>query len=327
MAVPHSSQHHPREQLYFAFGSNLHLAQMAKRCPESRYIGIGRLCNHRFQINQRGFANVVPSPGYVVEGLVYLLSMADEAKLDKHEGVPTAYDKYNLTIEVFTTTINYVGRAVPELALTLESWDPQSVASSRAFGSNDGSDGYSRRAKRSMKTIMRKPAKTIAIPPSSGSQLLPNQCIQAQFSKALVYVSRKFRQDSKPRDEYIDRLNAGILDARKLGMSHEYIEKCFRHWIPYPMSSHKEYSSVQRQNQPRIAGYVLDERQLQSRSDSRTPRTTTKTLTTTRDHERRSGGRHLGNGRHSEEHPSLSKTAGKGGSGSFLWGFGRSRSQ
>jgi hypothetical protein len=91
----------PRWTLYFAFGSNLHLQQMAKRCPESLYVGRARLPGFRWQINERGFANIVESREDVVEGLVYALSEKDEARLDRNEGVSRdLYHKSYNTIEL-----------------------------------------------------------------------------------------------------------------------------------------------------------------------------------------------------------------------------------
>lgn len=82
------------DQLYFAYGSNLHLQQMAKRCPNSKFVGRAVLLEYKWQINQRGFANVVPRSGYSVHGLVYALGDGDEARLDRNEGVSTrAYSK------------------------------------------------------------------------------------------------------------------------------------------------------------------------------------------------------------------------------------------
>ncbi|KAF5249384.1 hypothetical protein FANTH_5265 [Fusarium anthophilum] len=81
-------------QLYFAYGSNLWLQQMASRCPESYYVGRAVLMDHRWQINSRGFANVIPCSGYNVHGLVYQVSVDDEARLDRNEGVHSgAYTK------------------------------------------------------------------------------------------------------------------------------------------------------------------------------------------------------------------------------------------
>ncbi|KMU80195.1 hypothetical protein CISG_08303 [Coccidioides immitis RMSCC 3703] len=52
-------------------------------------------------IYQRGYANVVPSRGHRVEGLCYMLSKEDEARLDRHEGVPKAYEKHLLDIDLY----------------------------------------------------------------------------------------------------------------------------------------------------------------------------------------------------------------------------------
>jgi hypothetical protein len=83
---------------------------MKTRCPTSQYLGIARLRAYKWIINDRGYANVVPSTStstpnhqakkkqahdYKTEvyGLVYSLQPSDEARLDKNEGVPVAYTK------------------------------------------------------------------------------------------------------------------------------------------------------------------------------------------------------------------------------------------
>ena len=89
-----------QRRLYLAYGSNLWLAQMAHRCPGSRYEGIGVLTGWRWIINSRGYANVVPSsPKEVVYGMVYSLTGADETALDGYEGVPDAYVKQELNVD------------------------------------------------------------------------------------------------------------------------------------------------------------------------------------------------------------------------------------
>lgn len=93
--------------IYFGYGSNLWLHQMSIRCPTSKYLGVARLNNFKWIINDRGYANVVqlpsttsPSPStdfsHVVFGLVYSLEPADEERLDRNEGVPHAYTKEDL---------------------------------------------------------------------------------------------------------------------------------------------------------------------------------------------------------------------------------------
>ncbi|ENH61945.1 hypothetical protein FOC1_g10014898 [Fusarium oxysporum f. sp. cubense race 1] len=89
----------PLTKYYFAYGSNLHLQQMKRRCPGSKFIGSGKLADHRWQINERGYANVIESQGHWVEGLVYEINPRDEARLDINEGVSKdAYQKKYMTV-------------------------------------------------------------------------------------------------------------------------------------------------------------------------------------------------------------------------------------
>ena len=100
-----SQTHFTQPTIYFGYGSNLWLHQMSVRCPTSQYLGVARLDNYTWLINERGYANVVStsetpthpslSTNYsdVVYGLVYSLLPSDESGLDKNEGVPIAYTK------------------------------------------------------------------------------------------------------------------------------------------------------------------------------------------------------------------------------------------
>lgn len=97
MAAP---AHKP--SLYFGYGSNLWLHQMAQRCPGSPYVGTAALHNWRWIINTRGYATVVPSKGDIVYGLVYKLADEDEQALDVNEGVSSgSYVKRTLDIVLF----------------------------------------------------------------------------------------------------------------------------------------------------------------------------------------------------------------------------------
>ncbi|MFE1598081.1 gamma-glutamylcyclotransferase family protein [Methylobacterium sp. ID0610] len=73
--------------LYFAYGSNMDRAAMARRCPASTVRGIGRLNRHRFVIMREGYASVVRDPGATVWGLVWDLALSDVPALDRYEGV------------------------------------------------------------------------------------------------------------------------------------------------------------------------------------------------------------------------------------------------
>ena len=86
--------------MYFGYGSNLWLDQMTRRCPESKFVGLGLLRGWKWFINNRGYANVVRSPEDLTYGLVYEISPSDEASLDRSEGVPWAYTKETMEIEL-----------------------------------------------------------------------------------------------------------------------------------------------------------------------------------------------------------------------------------
>jgi len=73
---------------------------MARRCPESKFVGLGILRGWKWFINTRRYANVIRSPEDLVYGLVYEMSPSDEASLDRSEGVPRAYTKETMEIEL-----------------------------------------------------------------------------------------------------------------------------------------------------------------------------------------------------------------------------------
>lgn len=56
--------------------------------------------------------------------------------------------------------------------------------------------------------------------------------IGGEITKALVYVSERYQDEGPIRDEYIARMNAGIIDASKLGMSDSHVESCLRYYVP-----------------------------------------------------------------------------------------------
>lgn len=70
--------------LYFAYGSNLHREQMARRCPAARPFAPLRLPNWRLEM--RGVADVVPKRGGCVHGGIYEITPACEVALDRYEG-------------------------------------------------------------------------------------------------------------------------------------------------------------------------------------------------------------------------------------------------
>ncbi|PUU78864.1 hypothetical protein B9Z19DRAFT_34641 [Tuber borchii] len=84
---------------HFAYGSNLWLTQMHRRCPGHTLIGPALLPRHRWHINTRGYANLVPTTttnddqDHDAYGVVYTITKSDEEQLDLSEGVPYWYQR------------------------------------------------------------------------------------------------------------------------------------------------------------------------------------------------------------------------------------------
>ncbi|KAG8671562.1 hypothetical protein FPOAC2_04909 [Fusarium poae] len=194
---PHTDDEGQSTKYYFAYGSNLHLQQMKKRCPGSKFIGSAKLVDYRWQINERGYANVVEAQGHWVEGLVYEINSRDEARLDINEGVSKdAYRKQYMSVLLRRADASLYRRPVP--------WIVNNGGPDQARIVAQQSTGQSR-------LIVYKPHLEHDI---------------------LVYISPRYIVDSDPKEEYIDRINLGIADARALGVSHDYISNCVRPFIP-----------------------------------------------------------------------------------------------
>src|SRR5689334_13000047 len=83
---------------YFAYGSNLCVQQMARRCPGAVNPRPAMLADHDWLINQRGVATVEPFDGSEVHGVVWEVTDHDLATLDSAEGVPVRYRRDRLIV-------------------------------------------------------------------------------------------------------------------------------------------------------------------------------------------------------------------------------------
>lgn len=183
----------PKTKYYFAYGSNLHLKQMKRRCPNSKFIGCARLPNYRWQINERGYANIVEAEGHWVDGLVYEIDQKDEARLDVNEGVSKkAYAKQQMPIIL------------------------------------RGSDGAVYRRPTAWIVDQGGPAQAIRVAKQGTRKIV----VPPQQFNALVYISPNYIVDSVPKDEYVNRINLGLVDAQALGMETDYITNCIRPAVP-----------------------------------------------------------------------------------------------
>lgn len=82
---------HLETGLYFAYGSNMNLAQMASRCPGSTASGLATFADWRFVINERGVATIEESPGTRVLGVLWNVTADHIETLDGFEGLALGY--------------------------------------------------------------------------------------------------------------------------------------------------------------------------------------------------------------------------------------------
>jgi AIG2-like family len=74
--------------LYFAYGSNIDVKAMARRCPRSKALGLARLERHRLAVMREGWLTAARNPRSAVHGVLWDLALADVAALDRYEGLP-----------------------------------------------------------------------------------------------------------------------------------------------------------------------------------------------------------------------------------------------
>ena len=90
------------ERLYFAYGSNCNLDQMAHRCPDATLMGTAILHNYEllFRGNGRGngVATIGRRPGDCVYGTLWKLTPECERALDQYEGYPHLYEKHRVRV-------------------------------------------------------------------------------------------------------------------------------------------------------------------------------------------------------------------------------------
>ncbi len=91
-------------KLYIAYGSNLNIDQMKRRCPDAEVVSTSFINNYQltFRGNLRGFgvANIEPKKGTRVPVGVWQISQSDEVALDRYEGFPSLYVKQDFMVTI-----------------------------------------------------------------------------------------------------------------------------------------------------------------------------------------------------------------------------------
>ena len=84
--------------LYFAYGSNLNLFQMKRRCKDSIFLKKINLKDFRLTFRSKyRAADIEPKKNSIVTGGLFEISKSDEKKLDVYEDYPTLYRKFYFT--------------------------------------------------------------------------------------------------------------------------------------------------------------------------------------------------------------------------------------
>ena len=93
--------------LYFAYGSNLNLFQMKRRCKDSVFLKKYELKDYRLNFRSKyRAADIEKSKNSLVPGALFEISKSDEKKLDVYEDYPILYKKlyftyYNKTVMTY----------------------------------------------------------------------------------------------------------------------------------------------------------------------------------------------------------------------------------
>lgn len=74
-------------RLYFAYGSNMDRAHMARLCPRAEPYGAASLRSYKYVIAASGYATVIPWPGSFVHGVLWKVTPKEIAALDRYEDV------------------------------------------------------------------------------------------------------------------------------------------------------------------------------------------------------------------------------------------------
>ena len=93
--------------LYFAYGSNLNLFQMKRRCKDSVFLKKYELKGYKLNFRSKyRAADIEKSKNSLVPGALFEISKSDEKKLDVYEDYPILYKKlyftyYNKTVMTY----------------------------------------------------------------------------------------------------------------------------------------------------------------------------------------------------------------------------------
>ena len=92
-------------KLYFAYGANLNIENMAQRCPSA--VAIEPFYLHDYRLMFSGVATIEPALNARVPGALWAITEACEKSLDVFEGYPWLYRKQDIVkVMINKTQVN-----------------------------------------------------------------------------------------------------------------------------------------------------------------------------------------------------------------------------
>lgn len=91
------------KRYYVAYGSNLNVEQMLRRCPSARIIGTSEIKDYQlmFKGSQTGaYLTIEPREGSNVPVAAWEVTAEDERALDRYEGFPRFYYKAEMKLPI-----------------------------------------------------------------------------------------------------------------------------------------------------------------------------------------------------------------------------------
>lgn len=130
VAPPVEPKDEDYKHYYFAYGSNLDKEQIEKRTPFAKFVARVALKNYKLTFVtynytwKGGVANIEPSEGDIVYGILWHFTDDMLAKMDKFEGHPHKYVRHDVTVRNLSADTNGLPQELTAAAYEIQNkWD------------------------------------------------------------------------------------------------------------------------------------------------------------------------------------------------------------